>query len=113
VAHLLEDMEHNLKLHDYRISSFTGLLSEVARVKPDFILLEDDTPFTTSSLSTQLLTADCNLPVIVISGESNVVHILHKESILLNSSFDLINAIDHVLPKTETSITTQGDSLKL
>jgi len=94
VASLLNDLADNLKLYVSKAVDIEVLINEVAEVEPDMILLEDPSPFSKDSLLIRLLIERPNLPVIVISGDSNVMHIVRKETMLLNSSSDLIKTIN-------------------
>jgi len=113
VASLLDDMSTNLILHEYQAPDLTSLLHEVTRIQPDMIILEDSIPFAGSSMLHHLLVAKPNLPIIVVSGESNEMHIVRKETTLLISSNDLINAINLVSQQSETTTSRQGESLNL
>ena len=94
VASLLNDLADNLKLHESEAGDIEGLLNEVAEVEPDMILLEDSSPFSQDSLLVQLLIDRPNLPVIVISEDSNVMHVVRRETMLISSSSDLIKTIN-------------------
>ena len=96
VAGLLKDLTNELTLHESRASDFMDFLNEVSDLQPDMILLDDSSPFSEDSLLTRLLINEPALPVIVISENSNVMHIVRRESVMLNSSNDLIKAIDLV-----------------
>jgi len=95
VASLLQDLT-NVTLHESRAADFTGFLNEVSDIQPDLILLDDSSPFSEDSLLTRLLINEPALPVIVISENSNVMHIVRRERVMLHSSDDLVRAIDLV-----------------
>ena len=102
VASLLRDLADNLKLHESQADDFEGLLNEVLMVKPNVILLEDTSPFSKKSFLVRLLVSKPNLPVIVISENSNEIHILRRETVLLSSSSELIRAIDQIQFQPDT-----------
>jgi len=94
VAGLLRDLANNLKLYESQSDDFDDLLNEVSMIKPDMILLDAVSPFSRDSLLIPLLISQPNVPVIVISQDSNEMHIVRRESMLLTSSSDLIKIIN-------------------
>ena len=94
VATLLMDSTNNLFLYESQAVDFEGMLAEVLKVEPDVILLDESSPFTVDSFLMQLLITNPGLPVIVISEDDNLMHVVHRETIEINSSMDLINTIN-------------------
>jgi len=94
VASLLVDLNDQLELRENKAVDFGGLLDEIKDAKPDMILLEESSPFSENSLLTYLLINIPAMPVIVISEDSNLMHIVRRETKLLSSSSDLIETID-------------------
>ncbi|MDL1909163.1 hypothetical protein FBQ81_00505 [Chloroflexi bacterium CFX6] len=101
VASLLTDMADDLDLYENKTFDFDSLLDEIREAKPDMILLEEEAPFLENSLMIHLLTNVPNLPVIVISEDSNQMHVIRCRTRLLSSSRDLIEVIN--LIKAEPS----------
>ena len=106
VASLLSDLATNLKLNESRSTGLEGLLNEISEAEPNLILLDEASPFSGDSYLIQLLINVPNIPVIVISEVSNEMHILHRESVILNSSSDLIKTIDQIQIQPETPLST-------
>ena len=96
VTGLLKDSNCNLKLHEGQTGDFEEMLNEIHKVKPDVVLLNESSPFSMDSFLMRLLIARPGLPVIVISEQSNIVHIVHRETRLLNTSNDLLATINFV-----------------
>ena len=94
VANLLQDLASDLTLHESCVADFTGFMEEVSTIQPDMILLEDSSPFSEDSHLARLLINKPELPVIVISEDSNVMYVLRCETSLLSTSHDLIDAIN-------------------
>ena len=94
VASLVRDLTTNLKLYESQATEYEDLVDEISKVKPDMILLDDASPFSVDSVLVRLLINHTNLPVIVISAESNEMHIVQRKTELLTSSNDLIRVID-------------------
>jgi hypothetical protein len=97
VASLLVDMTDNLDLLENKTVDFDGLLKEIREANPDMILLEEVSPFTQNSLLIRILVNIPDLPVIVISEDSNIMHIVRCDTRLLSSSRDLIDTINLML----------------
>ncbi len=94
-------MADDLDLYENKTFDFDSLLDEIREAKPDMILLEEEAPFLENSLMIHLLTNVPNLPVIVISEDSNQMHVIRCRTRLLSSSRDLIEVIN--LIKAEPS----------
>jgi hypothetical protein len=93
VASLLVDMLDDFDLHENQAVDFEGLLDEIQRVDPHLILLEEMFPFSENSLLSRLLVNVPGLPLIVISEDSNLMHVVRCNTRLLSSSQDLIETI--------------------
>lgn len=90
-------MMDNLELHENTTADFKDLLDEIRNAKPDLVLLEEISPFTENSLTIRLLDSLPNLPLIVISEDSNLIRIFHSETRTLSSSRDLIETLNIML----------------
>lgn len=99
VAGLLRDLAENLNIFESNTADFEDLLNEISKMKPHLILLDDASPFSKESFLVGLLINRPNLPVIVLSENSNEMHIVRRETVLLKSSNDLIKAIDQFQPE--------------
>jgi hypothetical protein len=97
VSSLLDDMANSLDLFESKMDNVDDLLKEISEVDPDMILLEESSPFSDESLLVRLMVTKPGLPFIVISAEANLMHIVHRETVQLSSSADLISAINYYL----------------
>ncbi len=93
VASLLIDLTDGFVLYENKALEMENLLREIDHVRPDMILLEDMSPYSEGSLLSRLLFKTSDIPLIVISEDSNVMHVVRRESRLLSSSSDLIKTI--------------------
>jgi AmiR/NasT family two-component response regulator len=93
VADLLIAQTKDLILHESRAHDVGSLLSDVEREQPNVVVLESPSPFTDETLLVQLLVRKPEVPLILISENSNTVHVIRCETSLLNTSKDLINTI--------------------
>lgn len=94
VASLLRDATDDLELYENKSVEFGEMLSEIKESKPDMIILEESEPFTENSLLTRILIQIPEVPMIVISEDSNLIHIVRCQARLLSSSNDLIETIN-------------------
>lgn len=94
VASLLRDATDELELYENKSVEFGEMLSEIKESKPDMIILEESEPFTENSLLTRILIRFPEVPLIVISEDSNLIHIVRCQARLLSSSNDLIETIN-------------------
>ncbi|MEW6287349.1 MAG: hypothetical protein AB1509_14090 [Chloroflexota bacterium] len=94
VASLLVDMMDDLDLYENKSVELDALLEEIKSVHPDLIVLEEMSPFSEDSLMSRLLVNLPDLPVIVISEDSNLMHLIRCHTRMLGSSKDLIETIN-------------------
>jgi len=93
VASLLVDLTDEFELCENNAVDPVELLDEIKDARPDMILLEELSPFSEDSMLTHLLINIPNVPVIVISEDSNFMHIVRRETRQLTSSNDLIETL--------------------
>jgi len=94
VASLLNDLINDVELQESHADDLEGLLNEISETDPTLILLADASPFSGESPLFRILMHKPNLPVIVISEDSNMMHIVHRETKIIKSSNDLVNAVN-------------------
>ena len=94
VAILLNGLMDDLDLQESGAEDLEGLLNEISEAEPTFILLDDSSSFSEESLLVRILMHKPDLPVIVISENSNLMHIVRRETRTINSSNDLVNAVN-------------------
>jgi chemotaxis response regulator CheB len=96
VAGLLLDLADDINLYESRAVDFERLMDEFLVVSPDVVLLDEASPFSKDDFLVRLLIMKPGVPVIVISHESNSIHVVRRETQLLSSSHDLINMLHQV-----------------
>lgn len=96
VARLLLDLADDIALYESQAVDFDNLLEEVLKVSPDVVLLDEASPFSKEDFLVRLLIKKPGVPVIAINHESNSLHIIHRDTLLLSSSHDLINMLHQV-----------------
>ena len=93
IATLLNDLIDDIDLHESHSEDLEGLLNEISETEPTLILLDDSSPFSGESPLVRILIHKPNLPVIVISENSNFMHIVRRETKIVSSSSDLVKAL--------------------
>lgn len=86
-------MMDNLDVQENQTTDFESLLDEIQTVKPHLILLEEAFPFSENSILSRLLVKVPDLPLVVISEDSNEMHVVRWNTRLLSSSRDLIETL--------------------
>jgi len=76
-----------------RANNFQELVDEVCDLNSQVVLLEDSARLNGRNSPAQLLMSNPGLKIIVVLRESNYIHIFRKEEIMIQSSSDLIEAI--------------------
>lgn len=71
----------------------SDLMQEIRCVEPDVILLEESIPLMSQTTILELLDTFSELRVIVVSEHNNWLHIFRKDTLLMTSTADLIQAI--------------------
>jgi DNA-binding NtrC family response regulator len=96
VATLLNDLIKDLDLHESQSEDLEGLLNEISKTDPTLILLDESSSFSDEFPLVSILMHKPGLPVIVISENSNFMHIVRRETQVINSSSDLVKAVNLV-----------------
>jgi len=94
VANLLNGLIDDLDLRESQANDFEELLAEISDADPSLILLDESSPFSGDSLLGRILAFKPELPVIVISENSNLMHIVRKETKVIDSSSDLVDVVN-------------------
>lgn len=72
---------------------FQNLVLDISELDPDYILFEESAPLVLKNMLVDLLTIYPSLRVIVISENSNWLHIYQKKNMLLTSPEDLLTML--------------------
>ena len=94
MANLLNGLIDDLDIQENQADDFEGLLTEISNADPTLVLLDETSPFSGDSFLVQLLIHKPGLPVIVVSEDSNLMHVVQKETRVIGSSNDLVDAVN-------------------
>lgn len=69
------------------------LITEISELKPDVVLLGEATPLAAKDTLAHLLMCFPELRVIVVSEDTNWLHVFHKKDLLLTHQNDLLDIV--------------------
>ncbi len=90
---LLKRSDCELKLITSGASDVHGLIAETSKVKPDIVILGESTPLARMDVLGNLLMSYPHMRVVVVSEESNWLHIFDKRDMLMAQNSDLLDAL--------------------
>jgi hypothetical protein len=93
LAGILNDAGKKLNVCVTEAGDLAGLRAEIVRLGAEMVFLRESTPFAENQVILQLLTDHPNLRVVVVSEESNWLHIFRKEDRLLTGFPDFVSLL--------------------
>ncbi len=69
------------------------LAREISKINPDVVLLNESQPVASREVLTKLLTTLSKIKIVVVSADSNWLHVFNKEDLLLTRFEDLLTVI--------------------
>ena len=93
VAGILQDSAIELSVCVSSAQDVTDLAAEILRLQPDVVLLTESMPLSKLEVLTQIQTAFPLLRLIVVSEESNSLHIFRGEDRMVTSLPDFLSII--------------------
>ena len=89
----MQDAETDLQVCFSEANEVNELRAEIVRLNAGVVFVGETTSLASNGCISQLLTAQPNIKVIVVSEDSNWVHIFRKEDRLLGSLLELVQLI--------------------
>ena len=93
ILSLLGEMECNTQFFESNAEDINGLLSEISIFKPDTVLFEEASPLWTVSCPVHLFKEMPGRPIVVVSQEHNLMHVIHWQTLQVGKADDLIESI--------------------
>jgi hypothetical protein len=90
---LLHGSECELKIITSGANDVHGLIAETSKVKPDIVILGESTPLARMDVLGNLLMSYPQMRVVVVSEESNWLHIFDKKDKLMAQNSDLLDVL--------------------
>ena len=83
----------DIKVVTSGVNDVKGLIEETSKLKPDVVLIGESTPLAQEDVLGHLLMINPELQVIIVSEDSNWVHIFHKKDFLMTRQSDLLDVL--------------------
>jgi chemotaxis response regulator CheB len=94
ISSLVGKATNGIELYESVANNVEDLIKEISDMAPNVLLLEQSSPLLNESVLAGLLMISPCVSVIVVSEETSFMHVVHRETIQLSSSIDLIEAIN-------------------
>jgi chemotaxis response regulator CheB len=93
ITDLLYTSDCELKIIKSGANDVNGLIAETSKIKPDVVILGESTPLARMDVLGNLLMSYPEMRVVVVSEESNWLHIFDKKDKLMARNSDLLDAL--------------------
>ena len=90
---LLQNSNCELKIITSGANDVHSLIAETSKVKPDIVILGESTPLARMDVLGNLLMSYPQMRVVIVSEESNWLHIFDKQDKLMTGNADLLDAL--------------------
>jgi chemotaxis response regulator CheB len=90
---LLHSSDCELKIITSGANDVHSLIAETSKVKPDVVILGESTPLARMDVLGNLLMSYPQMRVVIVSEESNWLHIFDKKDKLMTGHADLLDAL--------------------
>jgi chemotaxis response regulator CheB len=102
LASILMSSKSDLKIVTSEAKDVGGLIAEVANLKPDFVILGESMPIAAKDMLGHLLMSYSELRVIVVSEDTNWIHVFQKRDVLMTRWADLLDVLQvDLLPRIQ------------
>ena len=93
VKNLLNSSKCELKIISSGANDVHGLIAETSKVRPDIVILGESTPLARMDVLGNLLMSYPEMRVVVVSEESNWLHVFDKKDKLMTRQSDLLDVL--------------------
>jgi len=93
LAGILNTSNPDLQVITSKSKDGEGLMAEVDELKPEIVIIGESTPMAAKDMLGHLLMSHAELRVLVVSEDTNWIHLFHKKDFLLARQADLMNVI--------------------
>jgi chemotaxis response regulator CheB len=93
ITDLLHSSYCELKIIKSGANDLGSLIAETSKLKPDVVILGESTPLARMDVLGNLLMSYPEMRVVVVSEESNWLHIFDKRDKLMTRNADLLDAL--------------------
>jgi len=96
ILSLISEMKGNIQIFESDARDVDDLLDEISKLKPDSLMIEEASPLSAASCLVHLLKVLDGRPIIVISQEHNLLHVVHWQTVQVERANDLLEFISPV-----------------
>lgn len=93
LANILIGARNELKLFTSAAKNLPDLVAEISDLKPDIVILAESMPLAAKDALGSLLMSHTELRVVVVSEDTNWLHVFHKKDVLMTRQVDFLDAI--------------------
>jgi hypothetical protein len=83
-----------MEIFESSAANIDDLLREVSNLRPDTVLVEETSPLSVASSLVHLMKAMPGHPVVVLSQEQNLMHVVQWQTVHVEKANDLVELID-------------------
>lgn len=93
LANILKNSECEISVITSGASNSQGLIAETTELKPDIVILGESTPMAGKDVLGYLLMSNPEMQVVVVSEDTNYLHVFHKKDMLITRQTDLLDVL--------------------
>ena len=93
LANILKNSECEISVITSGASEARAFIDETSKLKPDIVILGESTPMAGKEVLGYLLMSNPEMQVVVVSEDTNYVHIFHKMDKLITRQTDLLDVL--------------------
>jgi len=93
IGHVISDGSSEINLVTSSAKNLAELIAEIANKGAEIVVLADSMPLNAKDTLVSLLMSFPELRVVIVSEDTNWLHVFHKKDFLMNQQADFRNAI--------------------
>ncbi len=93
LANLVQNSECGLKIIISQASEARSLIAETSKLKPDIIVIGESFSLAGKDLLGHLLMSNPRMQVVIVSEDTNWIHVFHKKDLLMTKQTDLLDVL--------------------
>jgi DNA-binding NarL/FixJ family response regulator len=93
LANILKNSECDISVITSGAMEAKGFIEETAELRPDVVILGESTPMASKDVLGYLLMSNPEMQVVIVSEDTNYLHIFHKKDMLITRQTDLLDVL--------------------
>ena len=90
---ILPSARSELRLVSSTANDLAGFMAEISDLKPDIVVVAESTPLAAKDTLGRLLMSHTELRVVVVSEDTNWLHVFHKKDMEMTRQADLLDVL--------------------